>query len=558
MRMRNLWLLASVSSCGFLLAGLPTGALAQGAAALTGVVSSTEEGNMEGVLVSARKEGSTITVTVASDDKGNFSFPADRLSPGKYTISIRASGYTLVGPKEATIAAGATAKAEVKLGKARNVIGTLSNAEWLNSIPGSDQQKQFMINCVGCHTLQRVLTSTHSAEEYANVFKRMGTYSPGSTPARPQPLLPGPRGERPAVSAAEAPAASAYLASVTLGNPDSAEYSFKFQPRPTGKSTRVIITEYDLPRKETQPHDVIVDQDGQVWYSDFANQFAGVLDPKTGVAKDIAIPVLKPEQPKGNLDIEFEPGQANLWVSLMYQAGVAKIDRKTHQVTNYPFPKEWQSPSTQASMVSPQHSDVDGKVWTNNQEDHYTYRLDVKTGQYENMGQNKDPSGKQIRAYGMPTDQQNNVYQLEFGGASIGVRDAKTNKITIYRTPSNNTKPRRGRVDEQNRLWFAEYGGNAIGLFDPKTAEIKEYRLPTKWGAPYDVVPTKDASEVWTGSMLNDLVARLDVKTGQVTEYLLPRTTNIRRVFVQETGPRPVLWVGSNHGASIVKVEPLD
>jgi hypothetical protein len=38
----------------------------------------------------------------------------------------------------------------------------------------------------------------------------------------------------------------------------------------------------------------------------------------------------------------------------------------------------------------------------------------------------------------------------------------------------------------------------------------------------------------------------------------LPRNTNIRRVFVQETGDRQALWVGSNHGASIVKVEPLD
>src|SRR3977135_1340486 len=125
----------------------------------------------------------------------------------------------------------------------------------------------------------------------------------------------------------------------------------------------------------------------------------------------------------------------------MYHPGISKIDRKTHQVTMYPFPKEWQSPSTQASMVSPQHSDVDGKVWTNNQEDHYTYRLDVKAGTYEHMGQNKDTSGKQIRAYGMPTDLNNNVYQLEFGGQSIGIRDAKTNQITIYRTPSNNTKP---------------------------------------------------------------------------------------------------------------------
>ena len=75
----------------------------------------------------------------------------------------------------------------------------LSNAEWLGSLPGSDQQKMFMIQCVGCHTLQRVLTSTHTAEEYQQVFKRMGTYSPGSSPARPQPLLPGPRCERPQV-----------------------------------------------------------------------------------------------------------------------------------------------------------------------------------------------------------------------------------------------------------------------------------------------------------------------------------------------------------------------
>jgi virginiamycin B lyase len=58
--------------------------------------------------------------------------------------------------------------------------------------------------------------------------------------------------------------------------------------------------------------------------------------------------------------------------------------------------------------------------------------------------------------------------------------------------------------------------------------------------------------------MLTDQVSRLDTATGQVVDYLLPHTTNIRRVFVDESGERPVLWVGNNHGASIVKVEPLD
>ena len=107
-------------------------------------------------------------------------------------------------------------------------------------------------------------------------------------------------------------------------------------------------------------------------------------------------------------------------------------------------------------------------------------------------------------------------------------------------------------------MWFAEYRGNGIGMFDPETKAIKEWKMPTPWSAPYDVVANSDGSNVWAGSMLNDFVNRLDTKTGDVVDYLLPKTTNIRRVFVEEKGGKQALWVGSNHGASVVKVEPLD
>jgi virginiamycin B lyase len=556
MRLKHLLLL---TTAGMLLvqAGLSTGALAQSGPALTGQVTSAEEGPMEGVLVSAKKQGSTIAVTVVTDAKGQYSFPADRLDAGHYGIAVRAVGYNLDGPMAVDIAGGGS-RADIKLVKTKNLASQLSNAEWLISAPGPDNLKANMTNCVSCHTLQRVFASAHDAAEFKQIFGRMGTYAPGSTPAHPQKLLPGPRGDRSPMPPSQWEATSAWLASVDLSTTETLSFELQTLPRPKGAATKVIYTEYDLPRKEAQPHDVIVDRDGMVWYSDFSNQFAGVLDPKTGKATDIPIPVLKPEQPKGSLEIELEAGEKNVWLALMYQAGLARIDRITHEVTVYPYPKEWQSTSAQASMVSPQHADIDGKVWSNNQDVHTMYRLDVKTGQYEDLGPSKDLRGKQISAYGMPTDLANNVYQLEFGGTSIGLRDAKTGAVTIYDTPMKNSRPRRGRVDGQNRLWFAEYGGNAIGLFDPKTAAIKEYQLPTKFGAPYDVVPNTDASEVWTGSMLNDRVARLNTKSGEITEYLLPRTTNIRRVFVQENGQKTMLWVGSNHGASIVKVEPLD
>src|SRR4029078_445770 len=63
---------------------------------------------------------------------------------------------------------------------------------------------------------------------------------------------------------------------------------------------------------------------------------------------------------------------------------------------------------------------------------------------------------------------------------------------------------------------------------------------------------------VWSGGEYNDRILRLDPATGRFVEYALPRATNVRRVFVGNATSPPTFWVGNNHGASIVKLEPLD
>ena len=73
-------------------------AQAQTQDALIGQITSAEEGAMEGVLVSAKKTGSTITISVVSDAQGRYSFPAARLEPGQYSLRIRAIGYDLDRP----------------------------------------------------------------------------------------------------------------------------------------------------------------------------------------------------------------------------------------------------------------------------------------------------------------------------------------------------------------------------------------------------------------------------------------------------------------------------
>ena len=148
------------------------------AATLTGQVTSAEEGSMEGVVVSARKQGSTITLSVVTDQKGQYSFPADRLDAGPYAIAIRAAGYNLDGPKTVDLAAGGT-KADIRLVKTKNLADELSNAEWLISAPGPDSLKNNMANCVSCHTLQRVFTSVHDAAEFKQIFRAHGRLRAG-------------------------------------------------------------------------------------------------------------------------------------------------------------------------------------------------------------------------------------------------------------------------------------------------------------------------------------------------------------------------------------------
>src|SRR5262249_22773826 len=157
---------------------VPSG-FAQAAGKLSGQVTSAEEGVMEGVVVSAKKDGATIAISVVSDDKGNFSFPAAKLEPGKYTLRIRAIGYERDGPRTVDIADDG-APVAVKLKKARNLAAQLTSGEWMASFPGAPQQKNFMDRCTSCHTYERIAKSGYNADEWITVLQRMASYAPGS------------------------------------------------------------------------------------------------------------------------------------------------------------------------------------------------------------------------------------------------------------------------------------------------------------------------------------------------------------------------------------------
>ncbi len=523
--------------------------------ALAGLVTSAEEGAMEGVLVTAKKTGATIATTVVSDASGHYAFPRARLEPGKYTITMHAAGYDLAAPTTATIAAAGSAAADLKLQKTRDLSAQLTNADWLASFPGTEAQKAEVRGCAHCHMLEFIAKSTHDVDGFVAVVERMSGYPPLSFPLMPQ------RTPKPRVGAGEIPREqqlktwrrqAEYLVTLNRSAGPELRYTLKTAPRPTGAATRVIYTTYDLPQPTRQPHDVIVDSQGMVWYASFGEQILGKMDPRTGKVTEYPIPLLKPEAPTGILAMRFDHDE-NPWLAMQFQGGIAKFDRKSEQFRVWSLPPELNGPHVQINQVSPERSYVDGKVWLQDAGTYTVMRLDVATGKFDLFEPYKIP---RPNLYDVIPDSQNNGYFLTMGAEEVGRIDAKTGAMEIFKTPTKNSGPRRGMMDNQDRLWFGENHSDKVGMFDTKTRTFREW-APTPGAWPYDVTLDRNG-EAWSGGEYNDRILRLDPRTGVFIEYLLPGHTNVRRVWVDNRTTPVTFWVGSNHAASIVKLEPLD
>jgi streptogramin lyase len=247
-----------------------------------------------------------------------------------------------------------------------------------------------------------------------------------------------------------------------------------------------------------------------------------------------------------------------MYLGNMYQAQFLKFDPAAEKFTTYPRPN-FMDTEARVTMVDSDHSYVDGHVWANVVGDEKyagSYQVDLKTNTWTKVTY---PTGSpSTGAYDFATDANNNMFgfALPFTSSKIWRTDAKTLGTTWFDIPSGDGGGRRGKIDAQNRVWFAQFSGNRLAMFDPHTEKIAQWEMPTPWTNPYDAM-YDDKTYVWTSSMSNDQIVRMNVKTGEFTEYLFPRYTNVRSVEVDKSTALSTLWVGNAHGAKVLHIEPL-
>jgi virginiamycin B lyase len=570
--MSKRFLILSLAALGSLAAVAVNSAVAgrtaqsPGPAALSGVVSSPQEGLMEGVVVSARREDANFTVSVVSDAQGKYSFPRTHLQPGKYNLTIRAVGYDLKGPASIEIPESKAATADLKLDKTKDLAAQLSSLEWAMSAPGIPEQKEKVIyqtvSCAYCHTWQRVVRSNHTAEEFVDLITRMQKYYTDGSAVSTDHRGRGQLGPPDQVAAADdnpiwgrepfgvpKKELAEYLATINLSGGKTAwPYELKTLPRPKGKATRVIITQYDLPRPDTVAHDLDLDSSGTIWYTDESRMFFGKMDPKTGAFTEYVLPPVPVGDLPGARDIQVDRDD-NIWFPRRIANTAVVMTRfnpRNQEVSTM------DGVGTQFMAIGP-----DGKIWAG------WSRIDPKTMKVEasyswDKSPNLPPGPHRQYVDLTVVNSKGNPYAPDIAGSYIIGIDAKTGEARFFQVPTPRSSPRRGRMDAEDRFWFAEYTGDKIGMFDTRSEKFQEWPMQRKYTTPYAVSAPDKNGYVYATSNMSERLIRLDPKTGELVEYQMPTEFDSKKIAFDTTTSNVTLWMCNTRTARIMKVEPLD
>jgi hypothetical protein len=253
----------------------------------------------EGIMVQLIAPNNVRTTVYVQED-GSFEFPG--MQAGSYTLRIAKPLEYKPYRRDRVQINGATRLPDIVLERVTQsehlpgtpaILSQLSGSEMLWNLPGSNFEKQIFNNGCGCHSYQQTFRNRFDERSWRVIVNKMTHYS-GATLINP--------GEGRVDDVAEEETLVKWLARVR--GPDSVDQPVQPFPRPHGNGTRVVVTEYELPRVLLSAHDVHGDSQGNIWYSSHKTSYVGKLDSKTGIVTEYHIPLIP-----GAL-----PGTHRVWV----------------------------------------------------------------------------------------------------------------------------------------------------------------------------------------------------------------------------------------------------
>jgi streptogramin lyase len=216
-------------------------------------------------------------------------------------------------------------------------------------------------------------------------------------------------------------------------------------------------------------------------------------------------------------------------------------------------------------------------------------KVDTKTGEVKYLKVN-NTQGNAATAHGLVRDGDGNFwFDVNPGRRSLGKLDVKSEKITVYQTPST-MSPLGGAVtmdvDGHGKVWASAPDG--VLQFDPVSEKFTDFKSKRPFknekgtNSTYGAAGDRDGNG-WWAQMAFDTIGKADIATGKTVEIPLPslkseldNASPAQRAFYDNfddrtngkplpwsQGPRrmgtdkngDVLWVGNSWGSTLARID---
>jgi virginiamycin B lyase len=518
-----------------------------------GVVRITSGDSPEGIMVQLIAPNGVRT-TVYADRNGRYEFPS--MQAGLYTLRIAKPlqykpfrrDVRIDGPSELDDIVLDRISLSELLPPSAGIESQLSGAELLWNLEGTAAEKQTFNKGCGCHSYQQVFRNRFDERSWRLIVHRMLHYSGA-------PIVnPSAGGGR--ANPEEEQRLVAWL--VRIRGPESKDQPIMTFPPAHGVGTRLVVTEYELPRVLLSPHDVSGDSKGNIWFTSHKTRYIGKLDPKTGIINEYALP-LTPGVLPGTHRVFVDKNDI-VWLSENWAHHLTRFDPKTEQFVQMRIETRTpiNSPGFGNFAISP-----DGSVWSaepGQSQNGAVIKIDPSSGVAKVVGQypfigvrgtydNTISQDGRYWAGGSPAGE----------GNSIELLDTRTGKMLEANTGARMSTPARGGFDPYGNPWFGGRGGALLEL-DVKSGLMREYWPPIP-DAPftrfYEAMPDKNG-EVWGGVNFGRGFVRLEPKTERWIEYVLPEPFSYdRRTWIDNSTNPVTVWYIDYNGY-VVRLQPLE
>jgi virginiamycin B lyase len=430
-------------------------------------------------------------VTRFTDSDGRLEL--DALPRGDAPLTVRYPGMV-----SQTLA---TEQRAVTLSPDSDFLRTLPSSRWLDLLPEGDRKREFTVNCGTCHEIShdRVMLDGRPRSEAEwraaiAMMRAMDAYE----------VIPPDFDD------------DAYAA--WLAENLSAERIQTLAPAPPGNAAAlaaVEITEYDLPRDNALPHDLVIGPDRRIWITAFFYDELWALDPENGEIETYSVDH-RPDinaQPRA---LEFDADGA-LWVVNGGTEIVVRFDPASGTYQEIPV-----GMYAHSLDIGP-----GGDIWVN---DYFAAEERIARVARNSMAVTSIPVPPARRPaseglplpYGLQVDSRGRLYSTQLAANTLVRYDTRSGAGALFEMPAPNSGPRRPGLDRSDGLWIPEFNTGHLAFFDPDSERFRRIDLGSSTLGLYDVEVNQANDDVWvTGSLASELL-RYRPGDGSILKVPLP------------------------------------